>query len=129
MSNNKDMIKDLYAKFAAGDVPGAMANFHEEIEWTEAEGSPEAGTYIGPQSVIENIFAKIGEEWASYRVEPHTFVAEGDMVIALGEYSGTRKDTEKSFTAPFAHAWTLKNGKVTKFFQYTDTVLIQAVLN
>ena len=39
----------------------------------------------------------------------------GDTVVALGDYGGTYKATGKSFSAPFAHVWTLHDGKILRF--------------
>lgn len=33
----------------------------DKIEWTEAEGFPLHGTYIGPQAVVDGVFMRIGE--------------------------------------------------------------------
>ena len=36
-------------------------------KWTEADGFPLAGTYTGPQAVVENVFMRLGEfsdNWA-----------------------------------------------------------------
>jgi ketosteroid isomerase-like protein len=42
-------------------------------------------------------------------------------VLATGRYKAKHKKTGKKLNAQMAHVWTLKNGKVTKFQQYTDT--------
>ncbi len=125
---NSDIIRELYAAFANGDVPGVVEALDAEIRWTEAEGFPYGGTYVGPDAVLTNVFARLGSEWEGYAAVPHAFVAEGDTVVALGDYGGTYKATGKSFSAPFAHVWTLREGKVVRFQQYTDTVLVQAAV-
>ena len=66
--------------------------------------------------------------WASSIPTLIGFVAEGDKVIALGQYSGKYKATDKSFRAQFAHVWTLRAGKAVKFQQYTDTAKVQEAL-
>jgi hypothetical protein len=43
----------------------------------------------------------------------HEFVADGSIVVALDEYSGTYKPTGKGFSVPFAHMWKLQDGKAT----------------
>ncbi|MGB5291831.1 MAG: hypothetical protein WBN41_10330, partial [Lysobacterales bacterium] len=58
---NKAIIQGLYQSFASGDIQAVTATFADEIEWTEADGFPLAGTYIGPQSVIENVFMRLSE--------------------------------------------------------------------
>ena len=125
---NSEIIRGLYDAFATGDVPGVLGVLDGDIRWTEAEGFPYGGTYVGPDAVLANVFAKLGSEWDGFTAVPHTFVAEGDSVVALGDYGGTYKATGRRFSAPFAHAWTLRGGKVVRFQQYTDTALAQAAV-
>ncbi|MDX2030161.1 MAG: nuclear transport factor 2 family protein [Blastocatellia bacterium] len=123
-SQNLETIQGAYAAFAKGDVPGVLGVLDAEIAWTEAEGFPYGGTYNGPNAVLEGVFMRLGTEWDGFAAVPAQFVDGGDMVVALGTYSGTNKATGKSFEAPFAHAWTFRDGKVVRFVQYTDTLLV-----
>jgi ketosteroid isomerase-like protein len=59
---------------------------------------------------------------------PSNNVAEGDRVVSFGTCTGLYKATGKSFSAPFAHAFRLRDGKVVQFVQYTDTVPVQEAL-
>ena len=129
MSTNKTVIGGLYGAFAEGDVPTVLASMAPDIQWTEAEGFPYGGTYEGPDAILHNVFIRLGTEWDGYRVDAQTFVSEGDMVVVLGLYSGTYKATGKSFVAPFAHVWTLREGKVVRFHQHTDTAVVQRALD
>jgi ketosteroid isomerase-like protein len=98
------------------------------VEWTQANGSPYAGTYHGPQAVLEGVFAKLGGEWDGFKIEPSQLVAEGDEVVSLGTYSGTYKATGKSFSARFAHAFTVKDGKIVRFEQVVDSAELNKAL-
>lgn len=71
---------------------------------------------------------RLGTEWEGFSTVPHEFVAQGDSVVSLGQYSGKYKITGKRFSAPFAHVWNLRNGKVVRFRQYTDTAVVQDAL-
>jgi ketosteroid isomerase-like protein len=128
MGGHSDTIANVYAAFGRGDVPAVLAAFAPNITWTEAEGFPYGGTYVGPDAIVQNVFAKLGSEWNGYTVAPHEFVEGADTVVALGEYSGTYKGTGKSFKAPFAHVWKFSGGRIISFSQYTDTALVQRAL-
>ncbi len=120
---NVDLIKGLYAAFARGDVPTVLAALAPDVRWVEAEGGPHGGLSVGPQAVLENVFMKLGGEWDGFAAVPEEFVAQGETVVALGQYSATYKATGRSFRAPFAHVWKLKNGKIKNFRQHTDTAI------
>jgi ketosteroid isomerase-like protein len=126
--SNADLIRGLYEAFAAGDVPTVMGALDENISWTEAEGFPYGGTYVGPAAVVENVFIKLGTEWDGFAVAPERIVDGGETVVGLGNYSGTYKETGKSMKVPFAHVWDIRDGKVVKFVQHTDTAIVAEAL-
>ena len=125
---NKQIIENAYNSFETGDIPGFLASFDENIEWTEAEGFPYGGTYTGADAILENVFMKLGTEWEKFSAVPDDFLDAGDQIVALGNYSGKYNSTGKSMKVPFAHVWTLRDGKIVKFVQYTDTLKISEAL-
>ncbi len=126
--SHSDTIRQLYTAFASGDVPTVLGAFAPNIRWTEAEGFPYGGTYVGADAIVNNVFMKLGTEWDGYTVAPHEYVSSADTVVALGEYSGTYKATGKSFRAPFVHVWKFGDGFITSFNQHTDTAVVQRAL-
>ena len=118
--DNRAIVEAAYAHFGSGDVEAFLAVLDPNVTWTDAEGYPYAGTYVGPDALLEGLLARIGAEWDAYTVVPNTYVADGDRVVALGTYSGTYKATGRSVEAPFAHVWQLEDGKVVSFRQFTD---------
>ena len=109
---NKAIIQGLYQSFASGDIPAVIAAFADDIEWTEADGFPLGGTYIGPQSVVENVFMRLGEFSDNWGVVMDRFIADGDTVVADGKYTWNHKQTGQPCEVRVAHIWTLKDGKV-----------------
>ena len=126
--SHTELLRNVYAAFAAGDVPTVLSALAADVRWTEAEGFPYGGTYVGPNAVLQNVFMRIGAEWDAYAAVPQEFVDGGDTVVALGTYSGTYKATGKSFRTPFVHVWRFANGKVSQFAQHTDTAVVQRAL-
>jgi ketosteroid isomerase-like protein len=127
--NNVEVVQGMYEAFARGDIANVLGVLHPEIEWTEAEGFPYGGTYTGPQAVLQNVFMKLGTEWDNYRADPQEVLDAGERIVALGTYSGTFKATGKSMRVPFAHVMRMKDGKVVRFVQYTDTLKVNEALS
>lgn len=119
-----DKIKSVYGALAKGDVPGLLEVLSADIEWTEAEGFPYAGTYRGPKAVLEGVFMRLATEWEGFAAVPHEFIDGGDTIVVVGKYSGVYKATNKSFQADFAHVWKVREGKAVRFVQYVDTLLV-----
>jgi ketosteroid isomerase-like protein len=128
MSNNADIIRNVYDAFGKGDIPAVLGAMDPQVEWREADGFPYAGTYVGPDAVLQGVFMRLGSEWDGFRAEPDEVLDAGDTVVGLGYYSGRYKATGKEFRAQFAHVFKLRDGKIVKFQQYTDTALVQAAL-
>ncbi len=123
-----DIIREHYAASDRGDLPAMISPLASTVEWTEMAGFPYAGTYLGPDQVVANVFGRIAEEWDGYRADPESFVADGDQVVAFGVYSGTYRATGRFMRARFVHHWQLRDSQVVRFEQYTDTALVQAAI-
>ena len=123
--SNLDSVRGAYDAFAKGDIPAVLGFLNPDVEWTEAEGFPYGGTYVGPEAVLEGVFMRLGTEWEGFAAVPDEFIDGGDVVVALGEYSWSYKATGKSFRANFAHVWKIREWKAVRFVQYVDTLLVQ----
>ena len=122
-AGNEQTIRSLYEAFARGDGAAVIGALDPNVHWMEAENIALAdrNPYIGPQAVAEGVFGRLAQMWTDFRVTPQDFVTEGDTVVVLGRYGGKFTTTGRSLDAQFVHVWTLSNGKVTRFQQYTDT--------
>ena len=126
--NNKEIIQDLYQSFAVGDIEAVTAAFADDIEWTEADGFPLGGVYVGPQSVVENVFMRLGEFSDNWGVRVDRYVADGDTVVADGKYTWNHKETGEACEVRMAHVWTLADGKATKFLQHVDSARVRELI-
>jgi hypothetical protein len=125
VASNKDIVEDAYASFAQGDVPAVLGAMADDIRWTEADGFPLAGTYVGPQAVLEGVFMRLGEVGDEFTVVADQFVADGDTVVALGSYTWKRRESGAPATVKMAHVWTVDDGKLATFQQHVDTVKVR----
>lgn len=119
---NVQLVKDGYAAFGRGDLQGLLSLFAEDIEWiSPGEGLPLAGTYRG-HAEVAGFFQKLSQlaEFSSF--EPREFVAEGDRVLVVGFSSGKAKTTNRTFEGHWVMAFTVRDGKVTNFREYMDTL-------
>ena len=122
--NNVKTIETLYAAFAVGDMPTVLAGLDEKVVWNEAEGNTYAygNPYIGPQAVLNGVFACIGADYEYFNlvnIELHEMA--NNQVLATLRYQAKLKNNGATYDAQVAHFWTLKNGKAIAFQQYLDT--------
>lgn len=123
MSANVDVIRGLYDAFGEGDLPGVLAAMSPDVVWNEAEDFPYAdgNPYVGPDAVVEGVFARIGQEWDFWSVEIEHLLDAGDCVVMLGRYRSKHSETGRDLNAQCAHVWWLEDGTVTRFQQYANT--------
>ncbi len=128
-SSNLDVVRGIYDAFASGDVEGVLARFSPDIVWNEAESFPYAdgNPYVGPQAVLEGVFARCVGEWDGFGVEVEEIIDAGDTVVALGRYVGTHKETGRAQRTQIAHVWRLADGVVVRFQQHADTLHVARV--
>ena len=125
MATNKEIVESAYASFATGDIPTALGAMADDIVWTEADGFALAGTYVGPQAVLEGVFMRLGEVGDEFAVKPEQFVADGDTVVALGTYEWKHKASGEPAVVKMVHVWTMNGGKAVAFQQHVDTVMVR----
>ena len=124
MGKNHETIKAHYAGSDAHDMAAMMAPITPATAWTEMAGFPCAGTYVGAPAIIEGVFKRLGEDWDGYTFKLERLVDGGDTVVGIGTYSGTYRKTGKAMSVRVVHVWDLKDGKVERFEQFTDTKLV-----
>ena len=128
MSNNIEIIRATYEGSSAQNGRNLMQALAPNAVWIEAEGFPYAGSYTGPEAIVQGVFHRLATEWTDYRAEAKTYVAEGDQIVAFGTYYGTYTATGKSMHADFAHHYHLSNGKIIRMKQYVDSHKVQQAL-
>lgn len=128
MPTNLDIIRATYEGPSEENGKNLLAALTPETTWTEAAGFPYAGTYIGPQGIMANVFQKLATEWVGYQAKVHTYLADGDKVASFGVYSGTYQKTGKAMTATFAHLYLLKDGKIISKEQFVDSDMVRQAL-
>jgi ketosteroid isomerase-like protein len=94
------------------------------LAWRQTPGFPHAETYRTPDEVLSGVFGRLREEWDGFKGVPEDFMDAGEQIVVTGTYSGTSKATGRSFEAPFAHVFTVRDGAIVELRQYADTKLV-----
>ena len=120
--SNKDILRTGYEAFNRQDIPGTLALFDENIEWTEPEWTygPPGGTWHGRDEVLHKAFEPIAEHFDSFTLEPRELYGEGDTVVVVGSFKLRPKGVLQTLDVPFAHVWRLRDGKAVSMRNYVD---------
>jgi hypothetical protein len=91
MADNVKLVKGAYEAFARGDVAGVLGVLDDKVEWSEAEHMMywRGGAFVGPQAVLEGVFARIPQDFDGFRVDGQRIVGCGDTVLVESRYRTT----------------------------------------
>lgn len=121
MRTAREVVQAHYDASAAGDLDGMLADLAPNARWTEAAGSPLAGTWVGREQIIEHVFAPIDRDWTDFRFELERLLADGRYATAVGTYAGTYRATGKPMRARVVHLWEVDDDRIVRFEQFADT--------
>lgn len=121
---NTAVIKQAYAAFGRGDIPALLALVDENVDWQPVLGAgpevPASGRRRG-RAEVGHFFELLGKSTSFSIFDPREFVAQGDKVVALGHYTAKAIPTGGAFDSDWVMVFTLKNGKVVKFAEFSDS--------
>ena len=87
---------------------------------------PTAGIRRGREQVAQ-FFKALDQVFEIQRFEPKQFIAQTEQVVVLGDTAKV-KATGKVLTEEWAHAFTIRDGKIAAFREYIDTAEVPAEL-
>lgn len=113
---NQAIIENAYAAFARGDIPTVLEVLDKDILWHVPGRGPLARDYRGHAEVL-GFFQKFMElSEGTFRIAVDDVLAKGDRVIVMVTESAQRNG--RAWSSPQVHAWTVKNGRATVFWQF-----------
>jgi ketosteroid isomerase-like protein len=121
-NENVALVRKGYEAFLRGDIDALMELFADDVEWEldRNEAVPFTGLRRGKEEVAE-FFRLVNEHQHALQFEPREFVAQGDKVVALGHYAWSVKPTDRTWESDFAEVFTIRDGKIAGFREFSDT--------
>jgi ketosteroid isomerase-like protein len=120
---NIDLVRKLYGAFGKGDIQTIIDHLADQLIWRFDAPSviPYAGDHNTPDQVRKGFFGPLASTQKDYALTTDEFIAQDDKVIMVGSYGATVIATGKRFDLPLVHVWSIENGKVKRFVNFTDT--------
>jgi uncharacterized protein len=125
--DNSEVVRKAYENFKTGDIESLLNQMSEDIDWRlpDIAGVPFAGARRGRGGVAE-FFSTLADAQDVVGFEPREFVAQGDKVVALGNYQWRVKKNGREYGGDWAHVFTVRDGKIVGFHEYMDTAPAEA---
>ena len=126
MSEQTQVVRDLYAAFERRDVAAVLRGFDSDIEVFQAEVLPWGGTYRGTMGAA-SFFQKLAAA-VDTTVTAEDFFEAGNTVVAITRTRGRVRSNDVRFDVPSVHVWTIRDGKAVAIRFFLDTPAMLAAL-
>lgn len=122
MSSNTAIVQQAYGSFKTGDIAAVLEHLDANVDWSlpTIANVRLSGQHVGREGV-RKFFDMLAADQDVVAFEPREFMANDDTVVAIGEARWRVKATGKEYGGPFVHAFTLRDGRVTRFREFMDT--------
>jgi uncharacterized protein len=122
---NEQLIKRLYEGVNTGQIEPLLNSFAADVDWElpKMVNVPFSGIWRGHDGVRQ-FFAKVLELQDILAFQPDEYFARGNKVVVLGHLRMCIKSTETEFSSRWSHVWTIKDDKVSSFYEYVDTAVV-----
>jgi ketosteroid isomerase-like protein len=106
-----DVVKAVFAAFAARDLEGVLALSAPDIEFTAVTGEHAGHTnpYRGHDG-MRQYFRDVAAVWDELRLTPREFRAAGDLVLVTGKVSA--RSRARTITGSTGWIWRVRDGQV-----------------
>ncbi|HEX7891270.1 MAG TPA: nuclear transport factor 2 family protein [Ramlibacter sp.] len=122
ISSPLEVVRAAYAAFGAGNIPAILDLVSEDIDWTfrGAKGLPYTGNFRG-RNAVEKWFASVAQADEIQAFEPREFLVGGENVTVLGWERTRALPDGNVFDTDWVHVFTIRGGRVARFWGIYDT--------
>ena len=113
-------MRTAYEAFNRADIPAVLEAFDPQIEWHEPGGgrAPQ-GTFSGSESVANDVFARVPENFDEFEAQPDAFIDAGEHLVVVGNFRAKSK-AGRQMQARYAHVWRMRDGKAVSFHNHVE---------
>jgi ketosteroid isomerase-like protein len=113
-TGNTEVVRRLYAAWAAGDLPGPVEFFHDDVEYVNPAGAIEPGTRTGVAE-FAGATEKLLESWEFWKGEPTHMKVVGDRVAVRVRFRARGRGSGAEIEGTESALFTFRDGKVARY--------------
>lgn len=123
---NVELVKTVYAALGRRDLAAFRETFGTDAELDQSGEVPWGGHYVGAEGAQAFYMKLVARVDSAVTLE--RFIDAGDHVVAVGRTRGVVKANGRRFDVPFAHVWTVQDGRVVRVRYCIDNPTMLAAL-
>lgn len=119
MATALEVVRDVYRRFADGDISGFLGLCAGDIEWVvNGPAALEKCRAFYGREGVQDFLDILGESWAFSAFTPRQFLVDGSTVVVLGEESGRDKNSGAPFENRWVHVFDVKQERIIRFREF-----------
>jgi ketosteroid isomerase-like protein len=119
MATPLEVVKDVYDRFAAGDIDGFLALCSDNIEWVvNGPANLEKCNAFKGFSGVRQFLDILAGSWEFTSFTPQQFIVDGQTVVVLGEETGRDKISGARFENRWAHVFDVHEEQIVRFREF-----------
>ena len=119
MKSNVELVQAVYDRFRGGDTEGALALYSPDVEVHDRPEIPDPKVHHGHEGVLAALYES-RSEFAALDILPEEFIDTGDRVIVVCLFVGRGRESGVPVEQRLCHAWTVRDGLVTRMEVHSD---------
>ena len=120
MESNLEVVHAVYDRFRGGDTEGALALYSPDVEVHDRPEIPDPQVHHG----YEGVLAALNDsrtEFAALDILPEEFIeADDGRVVVVFKFVGRGRESGVPVEQRLFHAWTVRDGLVTRMEVHSD---------
>ena len=121
------VVKQFMDRIGAGDIDGAIAMHTDDIV-LDFPGPPDilpwAGRWEGAKA--RDWYGALGGALDIRHLERHTWIADGDKVVVIGDEISASRKSGKEYSAKWCFVFTVRGEKIAGWLGFEDTHAIMS---
>lgn len=121
---NITLVRRLIEAVPKHDLQSIRECLDPQVEWIEptAPGLYFSGVHRGMDSVLKEVIDPSYNLFDGLKLNVQQYLDARDTIIVLGQFSGRAKKTSQELNAPCAIVFTIRNNKIVKCHDFTNTI-------
>jgi ketosteroid isomerase-like protein len=113
---NIEIVRELYARVLAGELPPVSGRWHDDAEWHNAIDPDQ--TVLRGLPAIASGMREFEDTFPDIRSEILSIDGRDDEVAVWVKMTGSGRHSGVSVAREVAYVWTLRQGKVARVVEY-----------
>jgi ketosteroid isomerase-like protein len=127
-TENKELLQDVFAKLAAGDLSAMREAMADDFRWVFPGDWSWSGVWQPKQVVLDELLRPLMAQFEGrYRSQADLIIADGDRVVVQARGKATTKRGDP-YNQTYCYVFRVRGGQLIEVVEHCDTALVERVL-